>query len=264
MQVDMLVKRFFEELGKLYPKNRPFEMRGSYGESATSPALPPYRAMFSGSCMRSFCESYRLPHVDEFIEDFMVALRGKMAHERHGLKLKRVASTLLEEDGTPTPGLLHRLSSRYRDGIMHTHLYCVLAQAYEDQRKVGTVIMDPRVDFKMKTDITVVGLGRVVRVDIGQGSKALLASRADAERLAKRNAGGSTEKGNPFLLNPVVRVLNKGNAVRDFRGLRVFGETAVDAALREIDALLGVSEEEALSYRDMAYVRSCDLPGARG
>lgn len=263
MQVDMLTRRFFEELKFLYPEDAPFRMRGVYSQAACGPSLPPYRWVFSGCCMRSYGSGYRLPHLDEFIDEFMLTLRAKIAHPKHGWKLTRDKALLLDEDDQPTPGLLHRLSSRYRDGIAHTQVYCVLAQAYEDQRKIGTVLMDPRVDTKMKTDITVVGHGRAVRVDIGQGSRKLLASRAGIEADRKRNTSGSTEVGNPFLANPSVRVSSTPQDMKEFRGLRVFGGEAMNALMREIDDIMGIAPEDALDYREMTRTTARDLHGIR-
>lgn len=167
-------------------------------------------------------------------------------------------------DGTPKPGLLYRIGGWYLDGMAHTHLYCVLVQAYEEQRRIGAVMMDARVDAKLKTDIAVVTPSASVRVDIrfadNARQKKLLSRRAEAETIAKARNFSSSHIGNPFYEHSKAVVISREDMNFDPRtGVSLFAPQAIDRLLGEIDRHLGIPKEQAISYAAMKDLRMSDL-----
>ena len=251
MPVDMLLSKFKKRIGELYPENVPFVRQGRYDEGITNLSLPPYRAIFDSLCTMKHAEGYLLPSFADFRDAFA---RTLMTNGRFAKDLSR----LYEDPKTctrPTEGFLYRLCSRYEDGMAHLQLYCALVMAYEDVRRIGMVVMDVRMDFKLKTDLLVT-LPRpdgmvCVRVDIGQGQPKLLASREAVEAQRKGDAAGSSHWANPVLNMPTAYVERSGETLREWRGLRFFVPSAVDRLIADIDTFAAISEEGRPSYAEM-------------
>lgn len=153
--------------------------------------------------------------------------------------------------------------------MAHTHLYVTLVQAYEDQRRLGVVAADARLDFKMKTDVLVAAGGRLARVDLGGGDAGLLGERAATEGRAKANASASSHAGQPFLAEPVFPVLRSPDTTDDAEcsGLPLLRPAALDDLIARLDRHLGVPPGCALAYArmrrvDMAALRELDARGA--
>lgn len=253
MPVDMLLSRFFGELDKALPRGeRPFRREGDNDDAINVSRLPPYRHIFHALCLFEHSCGYRLPRYVQFKKTYVKALKE---HPRYAEERK----SLLDADGKPVPGLLHRIGGWYLDGLAHTHLYCALVQAYEEQRRIGAVLMDARVDVKLKADIIIAAPGGLVRVDIqnrtGQEQQALLQSRRDREREAKAKNSSSSQEENP--LHETIRTvfIQRSACKLDKRyGVKLFGAEAIDPLIRDIDACLGVPPEGGLGYADMAGV----------
>lgn len=250
MPVDMLLSRFFAELDKaLPPKDRPFSREGCNDDAVNVCRLPPYRQVFHALCLFEHSCGYRLPRYIQFRETYLKALRQHPRYEKD----RRI---LFDAAEAPVPGLLHRIGGWYLDGLAHTHLYCTLVQAYEEQRRIGAVLMDARVDVKLKADIIIAAPGGLVRVDIqnrtGRDQQALLQGREDRERQAKANNSSSSQAGNP-LHETISTVSIPRSACKLDRnyGVRLFDAEAIDPLIRRIDACLGVPAEGALGYDDM-------------
>lgn len=192
MPVDILIRRFMEELHAAIPS--PFKREGASDSRIQKLPLPPYRHVFHALCLFEHSNGYHLPHYDRFKRSYLMALDNHPRYQREKEKLC--------PGGTPKPGLLYRIGGWYLDGMAHTHLYCTLVQAYEEQRRIGAVMMDARVDAKLKTDIAVVTPGESVRVDIrfadDARQKNILSRRAEAETIAKARNFSSSHIGNPF------------------------------------------------------------------
>ena len=259
MCTDMLISTFFREVKRLYPPTAPFTEKGVHNAAVEEITLPPYRAVFSAACLKSYTAGYRLPSLDGFLQEFNTALRGKTADKKHGHKLRKSENLLYEPDGRMSDGLLYRLSRRYADGMAHTQLYCVLAQAYEDQRRLGAVFMDARTDIKLKTDIIVTSGNTTVRIDIGAGNAALLKTRRDTENRMKQHASGSSERGNPFLDAPCVRITRNPALMGRYAGLEFFTGATLDPVFREIDDFLHVPAAQEILYRNMVGITMSDL-----
>ncbi len=260
MPVDMVVSRFMEELRRAIPA--PFEREGDSDPAIRESQLPPYRHVFHALCLLEHSSGYHLPSYENFKRAYLRALQD---HHRYRAQLDR-----LMPGGEPAPGLLYRIGGWYLDGMAHTHLYCALVQAYEDQRRIGAVMMDARVDAKLKTDIAVVTPGAAVRVDIqftqGRRQSALLAQRARAEATAKRNNAASSQIGNPFYEQVPCVTITRAEMKRDDRtGAPLFRPSEIDRLMREIDGHLGVPAGETISYADMRALTMADIQrGAAG
>lgn len=248
----MLLPRFIEELERAIPlSERPFRREGQPDKRVLSAPLPPYRHIFHGLCLIEHSRGYRLPRYRQFKTVYLGALQH---HHRY-----KEACSWLFVDGEPHPGLLNRIGGWYLDGLAHTQLYCALVQAYEEQRRIGAVLMDARVDVKLKTDIVIVSPHALARVDIRHGTGLrqadLLRSRAAAERSAKANNSSSSQSGNPVheTIQTATIARSESGAFRD-SGVELFTAGAIDKLLGELDALLGVSNDAQLSYDEMCSV----------
>lgn len=246
MPVDMVINRFMEELRLAVPT--PFRREGSIDPDMQKRRLPPYRHVFHALCLFEHSNGYRLPSYERFKRTYLLALKHHPSYRNEKDEL------FVGKDAVP--GLLHRMGGWYLDGLAHTHLYCVLVQAYEEQRRIGAVMMDARVDAKLKTDIAIVTPGLSVRVDIrfsrGARQKDILSQRAEAEAVAKRRNSSSSHIGNPFYERGKTAVISHAHMQRDaLTGVRLFTPFAIDRLLEEIDDHLGVPKDQAISYAAM-------------
>ena len=258
MPVDMLLPRFFEEVRRLYPtQDRFFRRLGVRDRTIEKCPVPPYRAVFTAGLLFEHAAGYRLPSFDRFAQVYGRAIRN---NEKISDDIKRKLFVNPVDCAEPTEGFLHRLCGFYLDGMAHTHLYVTLVQAYEDQRLIGAVASDPRVDWKQKTDIIVVSASKVVRININFGDGQLLADRAAREADTKALAGASHMAGNPFYEQTrVVEIIRNEAHTEPSHGLRLFTAASLDLLLQSIDAALDVSPENAIRYMDMRNVNMRSL-----
>jgi hypothetical protein len=254
MPVDMLISRFFEELRFAVPSH--FEREGTYDQSILNLPLPPYRHVFHALCLYEHSNGYHLPRYVSFKKCYLSAFRN---HRRYRDQWNKLCP-----DNKPPLGLLHRIGGWYLDGLSHAHLYCALVQAYEEQRRFGAVLMDARVDAKLKTDITIVTPAMSVRVDIqfteGKRQNLILSKRADAEASAKMKNSASSQNGNPFYRLCKTAIISRSDMKADpLTGVPLFSPRAIDQLIVDIDFHLGVSKEQAISYGAMESIRMKDL-----
>lgn len=250
MPVDMLLSRFFREVEQLYPdQDRKFQRTGTWDRRVASCAVPPYRAVFTACLLRGHAAGYRLPSFKQFTSVYVHAI---FANEKIPDRDKACLFVDPKTCDEPTPGFLHRLCGFYLDGMAHTQLYVALVQAYEDQRKIGAVASDPRVDWKLKTDIVVMSASRVVRLNIRFGSDELIEDRTTREAVTKARAMASHVTGNPFHERaPVVEVVRDAAHTETFYGLQFFTPACVDEAIRSLDAALDVPPHLGIRYAEM-------------
>jgi hypothetical protein len=157
------------------------------------------------------------------------------------------------------PALLHRIGGWYIDGLRHTHLYCALVQAYEEQRRIGVVLMDVRADVKFKTDLLIATPNRMARVSIeaetGSDQDELIAHRAGAEQLAKANNQTSSQRANPFHDTVfTTRIAAEEANLTPHLGIKLFSGAAIDNLITTLDAHLGIPLDITISYRQMEKV----------
>ncbi len=257
--MDYLLKTFFDKVREMYPEGSHFRALGNPSEEVDAVALPPYRAVFVASALRGYAAGYRLPTLRRFVDDFMCVLAEKMDDPRSGQRLADSRHLLLAPGGLATSGLLNRLSRRYADGMAHLQLACALVQAYEDQRRIGFVSVDPRLDIKMKIDVLVTVGGLSAAVDIGAGSAELLRRRRAVESEMKRRASGSSDAGNSTLAAlPRVAVVRSVATMADFHGLPVFRGGEVERVIARVDEALEVDAPRP-SYAALARTTMADL-----
>lgn len=254
MPVDMLISRFMKELRLAVPT--PFRREGESDAGVRDRQLPPYRHVFHALCLYEHSNGYHLPRYDQFKKSYLRALQN---HPRYRQKLEQFCP-----NGAPSPGLLHRIGGWYLDGLSHAHLYCALVQAYEEQRRIGAVMMDARVDAKLKTDIAVITPSAVVRVDIqfkkGARQNAILTKRAAAEMSAKANNASSSHLGNPFYEGSKTAVISHADMrTHSTTGVPLFTPQAIDQLIMEIDRHLGVDPEQPISYEAMRNLSMSDM-----
>lgn len=223
--------------------------------------MPPYRHVFHALCLFEHSNGYHLPRYERFKRSYLLALRN---HPRYQQGFEQLCP-----GGEPSPGLLHRIGGWYLDGLSHTHLYCALVQAYEEQRRIGAVMMDARVDAKLKTDIAVVTPAVSVRVDIqftkGRRQNLVLTNRSAAEAAAKAKNSASSQIGNPFYEHAKTAVISRSQMETDAAtGVPLFTPQAIDRLVAEIDRHLGVPAEPAISYETMKNLRMSDLQRGPG
>ena len=257
MPVDMLLARFFEEVDRLYPETQPFARTGCEDSTIAKMPLPTYQAVFGACLVFQHAAGYHLPDFDTFVRTFCDSLKVRMDRgETRWAKLFEDAGRCTQ----PVPGFRHRLGGFYINGMAHTHLYATLVQAYEDQRRIGAVLWDPRVDWKLKTDLVVLTPWRAVRIDIHGGSEEVIASRADQERETKAAAGASSHEGNPFYdKTRVVRALSHSPHVEERHGLWFLSAAHINDVIAQVDAALGVPKKLAIRYESMVEVEMRDL-----
>lgn len=258
MPADMLLSRFFREVERLYPdQDRWFKRAGKWDKTVASTPVPPYRAAFTACLLRGHAAGYRLPSFKQFISVYIHAIR---ANKKVRDKYKTRLFVDPEACEVPTPGFLHRLCGFYLDGMAHTQLYVALVQAYEDQRKIGAISSDPRVDWKLKTDIVIMSASKVVRLNIRAGTDELIEDRAAREAVTKARAMASHVKDNPFHDKaPVVEVVRDAAHTESFCGLRLFTPACVDEVIRSLDAALDVPPHLGIRYAEMRPVTMDDL-----
>jgi hypothetical protein len=254
MPVDMLISRFLRELQAAVPE--PFVREGASDPVIRDGQLPPYRHIFHALCLFEHSSGYRLPRYERFRRTYLRALEN---HPRY-----HPQSDLLFPNGTPAPGLLHRIGGWYLDGLAHTHLYCVLVQAYEEQRRVGAVLMDARADAKLKADVVIVTPRTSVRIDIryrkGPSQRMLLARRANVEADAKAQNSSSSQIDNPFFEHVTAVSISRDEmtAVTP-SNIKLFSGDAIDRLLVEIDTYLGLTNDDSIKYVTMARLQMTDL-----
>lgn len=256
MPVDMLLSRYFEELEKALG-NQPFRREGQADSEMLRAPLPPYRHIFHGLCLIEHSRGYRLPRYQSFRTVYISALQR---HHRY----KEAQAKFFLDNGDPHPALLNRIGGWYLDGLTHTHLYCALVQAFEEQRRIGAVLMDARADVKLKADLLIVLPNKVARVSIeagtGPSQQELMARRAAAEEQAKANNQTSSQNENP-LHEEVFTVTIARNATEPFKnyGVNLFHGMAIDDLINRLDTFLGILKSHAITYDQMKNVTMKDL-----
>lgn len=252
MPVDMLVPRFFKEVERLYSGEvRSFERLGRRDRSLATCPIPPYRAIFTAGLLFGHAAGYRLPSLSQFIAVYGSAISRS---DKYSIGDKARLYRDPKECCEPTDGFLHRLCGFYLDGMAHTHLYVALVQAYEDQRQYGAVASDPRVDWKLKTDIVVMSASKVVRLNIRSGAEDIVEERSAREADTKARAMASHVAGNPFYDgSAIVEVIRDAAHTEAFRGLQFFTPACLDEVIQAVDAALEVPAEFAIRYADMRH-----------
>ena len=250
MSVDMLVPRFFREIERLHPcEEQGFERQGRWDRTIANCPVPPYRAVFTAGLLFGHAAGYRLPSFKQFIATYGRAIRDNGKYPiGDKARLFQDPATCRE----PTSGFLHRMCGWYMDGMAHTHLYATLVQAYEDQRQLGAVASDPRMDWKLKTDLVVMSASKLVRLNINFGNEELVGDRAAREAGTKARAMASHVTGNPFHdRTHMVEVVRDAEHTEPFRGLRFFTPACLDEVITEVDKALDVSAGSAIRYGEM-------------
>lgn len=250
MSVDMLVPRFFREVERLYSDGGlGFERQGRWDRTVANCPVPPYRAVFTAGLLFGHAAGYRLPSFKQFVATYSRAIRDNDKYPSgNKVRLFQNPATC----GEPTPGFLHRLGGWYLDGMAHTHLYVTLVQAYEDQRRLGAVASDPRIDWKLKTDLVVMSASKMVRLNINFGNEELVGDRAVREAGTKARAMASHVTGNPFHDGtPMVEVIRDAEHTEPFRGLRFFTPACLDNVITEVDKALEVPAGSIIRYGEM-------------
>lgn len=258
MPVDMLLSRYFQELNKVIPsEGGAFHREGWYDADMFRRHLPPYRQIFHGLCLVEHSRGYRLPQYQEFRWTYLDAL---FTHSKYQ---SEVPSLFVSNDKA-RPELLYRIGGWYLDGLRHTHLYCALVQAFEEQRRIGVVLMDARADVKLKADLLIVTLDRVARVSIeagtGQEQKTLIARRAAAEQEAKAHNQTSSQKDNPLHEGVfTASIAREKSGGPTYFGVPLFSGEAINSLIRKLDDYLGVPPNLAITYDQMKGLNMEDL-----
>lgn len=234
MSVDMYARRFIQELRKL-PRFEPSDRR----DSRVWPQLnqkeggfAAWRALFSASILYGHSSGYRLPSFEQF---FKYCERTYTTKHPDREQLRRYFT------GELVPGMRQRIGVWYESGMVETHLYACLVEAIEDKTKIGVVLYDPRVDWKLKADVIVLINGAAVRVSayVGDhGKRSDIEDRRDEiEHFRKKNTHESAHWNNAQIERMQLFEIKRTNTdMQEVNGLRLFSVGAINNLLQKLYA----------------------------
>lgn len=232
MPVDMFEWRFRSELMKLpvfEPKSRR-DPRVWPKPGSKEAEFPAWRALFSSCCLWGHSTGYRLFSYKRFYEYCQRAYTE--IHPQKERFKRYFEGDLLE-------GMRQRMGVWYEMGIAETYLYVCLADAIEDQAKVGIVLYDPRADWKLKADLVVIINNVPMRVSAYAGDEGdrpnIEARREEIERIRKINNSQSAHWGNAQLdVMPTFEIARTENDMQVLNGMRVFSLPSIDVLLTRL------------------------------
>jgi|GEM_PF-5711708 len=226
MSVDMHVHRVLQEIEALPRFERDTFRRDRRVWAAGFPA---WRALFSSHCLYGHCIGYKLPGYEKFFE----LCRRAYLHRNHRDSYTRYFQ------GDLLQGMRHRVAVWYESGMAETHLYASLVDAFEDERKSGLVVYDPRVDWKLKTDMIVITRGQPTLISAFYGNldnrPSLEKVREETEHERKRNTADSAHWGNVELAS--MRKCQIGLSAdnhQEVNGIRLFSPTAIEQLITQV------------------------------
>jgi hypothetical protein len=247
MSVDMYARRFLQELRKLPPfePNERRDPRVWPRPNAKEAGFAAWRALFSASILYGHSSGYRLPSFEQFF---------KYCERTFTIKHPDREELRKYFEGDLAPGMRQRIGVWYESGMAETFLYACLVEAIEDLSKVGVVLYDPRVDWKLKTDVVVLINGVAMRISayVGDhGARADIEERRERiERFRKQNTPESAHWDNAQLGKMALFEIERTHDdMRIVNGLRLFSIDAVNTLLQQLYAHAGVANGALLPLR---------------
>jgi len=238
MTVDLFEARFRQELNKVatFSPNDKRDPRVWPKSGSDEGKFPAWRALFSSMCFFGHSTGYRLFSFDEFYR------YCKHAYTERNPKrelFRRYFSGELEA------GMRQRVGVWYESGMVETYLYACLIEAIEDKAKIGVVIYDSRVDWKLKTDMVAIINKHPMRISAYVGEQRARPSierhRDNLERRSKRNTSESAHWHNAELESlPLFEIARTGDDMQVINGVRVFSLNAINELLGKLYAHAGV------------------------
>ncbi|BAW05078.1 hypothetical protein [Nocardia seriolae] len=232
MSVDMFEYRFVQELRKL-KEFRPNDVRDPRvwpSVGSDDGKLPAWRALFTAMCHYGHSTGYRLFELEDFYNYCRRAYSEKNPKRQ---KYKKYFSGELQS------GMRQRVGVWYESGMAETYLYSCLAEAIEDEMKVGVVLYDARADWKLKADLVVIMNDTPMRVSayVGEDQErpSIEARREGIERERKKNTSQSAHWNNTQLERMrLFEIQRTDDDLQIVNGVRLFSISAVNRLLVEM------------------------------
>ncbi len=235
MSVDMYESRFKQELSNL-DRFYPNDTRDPRAWKANFPA---WRALFTALSLHGHSTGYRLFSFEKFFN-----LCQKAYTEDHPKKDRY--KEYFEDD--LRDGMRQRVGAWYESGMAETYLYACLVEALEDRAKVGMVLYDPRVDWKLKSDLVVHMNGHTMRVNAyfgpSESRPQIERQREKNEREQKRNTAESAHWNNEaFKEMSSFEIQVTADEKQVVNGFRLFSIEAMNRLLKQLYSHAGITRE---------------------
>ena len=232
MCVDMFECSFIRRVRSM-PRFVPCDERD---EEVWAMGFPSWRAIFSALCLYGHSTGYRLPTYSRFFNQVRYAFCH--VHPDRDRFRRYFREPLLD-------GMRQRVSVWYESGMCETFLYVCLVEAIEDKSKVGIVLYDSRIDWKMKTDLIVLVGGKAIRINAfwgEEGSRPGAERRRDEVEVARKwNTMESSHWRNRGLEDMrELRISRTDQDCQEVNGLRLFSVESVNSLLERIYCHAGV------------------------
>lgn len=232
MSVDMYPRRFIAELNKFDE----FKPQGTRCEEVWKEKFPAWRALFASLCFYGHSTNYRLFSYDRF---YRYCERAYAEQHTDETKRSIYCRYFDPQNARLLEGMKERISVWYEAGMAETYLYAYLVDRIEDKMKVGAVLYDPRVDWKLKSDLVVIIKGQIVRVSAFTGNPEkrvqIEHARDQIEHERKANTMESSHWGNAFFDKiPKEEIHLDENNCQKINGIRVFDNASIDDLLERI------------------------------
>lgn len=235
MSVDMFEKNFKKKLRKL-PEFHPNDTRNREVWAAN---FPSWRALFTALTLHGHSTGYQLFSFEKF---FSLCKKAYTEDHLESYKYKNYFQ------GDLYDGMRQRVGAWYESGMAETYLCACLVEALEDEPQTGMVMYDPRVDWKLKSDVVVHMNGHTMRINAYFGpseSRPQIERRREInEREQKKNTLKSSHLENiAFKEMRSFEIQATKEDQQQVNGFRLFSIKAVNELLEQLYSHAGVSRE---------------------
>jgi hypothetical protein len=247
---DMFPQRFLEEVDKVPAYRRLGEFDPEMWRASAVQGCAIWASLF----LKGHADGYRVPTQDEYVASYVDSMRKRR-------NFADDFAWMFEGEGgrgDPRPGLLHRMSSFYEEGVAMGMPYACLSAAFEDgPQKDGWVVYDAKADFKCGIDLFVICAGRAVWIDAryrgGTPREETVGARKAHETETKWNtAGPGTD--NASRKTTDCFVLERGRDDDMLRnGFRLYGPNAINELTAQLFDYFGVHRRKRSRVSEEGY-----------